>query len=72
MRGLFAGILLLIALASFAIATPPAWALAPDSPPTVIAGSTGSRLPPLLYGLRRAEVSTGEPVGVTRRPGASR
>ena len=36
MRGLFAGILLLIALASFAIATPPAWALAPDSPPTVI------------------------------------
>ncbi len=36
MRGLIAGILILIALAAFAAATPPASALASDSSPTVI------------------------------------
>ena len=36
MRGLIAGILLLIALAAFASAIPPASALASDSPSTVI------------------------------------
>ena len=36
MRGLFAGIFLLIALAAFAAAPPPAPALASDTPPTVI------------------------------------